>query len=249
MDLDLGERVAIVTGGARGIGAGIAQAYAVEGGRVVICDIDGTAAEARAAALEAKGFASIGLKADVTSHDDVARVVETAMKRFGRIDALFNNAGFPRDSFISKMTEQDWDAVVDVILKGAFLFTRAVMPTMIKARSGRIINISSRAHLGNPGQANYSAAKAGLLGFTRATALESAKFNITVNAIAPGFIRSEGIERLPNYRQVAERAIANTPVMRVGEVEDIARVAVFLASPHAGYITGEVMHVTGGRYS
>lgn len=248
MDMQVAGKVAIITGAARGIGAGIAEAFAAEGMKAVIGDVNPAVIET-AARLGGNAKNVIGMVADVTRQADCEALAAKAVESFGRLDVLVNNAGFPKDAYLSKMPADDWDLVVDVILKGSFLCTKACMPHMIKGRYGRVISISSRAHLGNPGQANYSAAKAGLLGFTRAIALESGKFNITANAIAPGFIRTEGIEALPNYQQVTERAIANTPVPRVGEVGDIAAAALFLASEQAGYITGEVLHVTGGRYA
>jgi 3-oxoacyl-[acyl-carrier protein] reductase len=146
------------------------------------------------------------------------------------------------------MTESDWDAVVDVVLKGAFLCSKAVLPGMLGNKWGRIINISSRAHLGNPGQANYSAAKAGLLGFTRALALENGKYGVTVNAVAPGIVDTPAIRGLSHFEKVRENAERTTPIPRLGTVEDIADSVAFLASDRASYISGEVLHVTGGRY-
>ncbi|MFV0512127.1 MAG: SDR family NAD(P)-dependent oxidoreductase [Jhaorihella sp.] len=248
MDLGLEGRVAVITGAARGIGAGIAQAFVREGMKVVIGDVS-PSVTSTAERLSGNGGETFGVIADVTQQKDCDAMAAAAVDRFGRLDVLVNNAGFPKDSYISKMSEGDWDSVVDVIMKGAFLCTRACIPHMIGARFGRIISISSRAHLGNPGQANYSAAKAGLIGFTRAMALESGKFNVTANVIAPGFIKTEGIAALPHYDQIAERAIAATPLPRVGDVDDIASAATFLASERAGYITGETLHVTGGRYA
>jgi 3-oxoacyl-[acyl-carrier protein] reductase len=171
------------------------------------------------------------------------------VRAFGTVHVLVNNAGFPRDNYLTKMPESDWDAVIDVVLKGAYLCSKAAVPHMIGQKWGRIINISSRAHLGNPGQANYSAAKAGLLGFTRALCYEDGKFNITVNAVAPGFIETELVQSLPSYDAIKERTIRSTPVPRLGHVRDIADAVLFLASERAGFITGEVLHVTGGRYS
>lgn len=248
MEMGVCGRVAIVTGAARGIGAAIAQSFAAEGMKVVIGDINPAVIDT-AKTLAGSNGNVVGVLADVTQENQCAMLADTAMSAFGRVDVLVNNAGFPRDSYLAKMTVDDWDLVVDVTLKGAFLCTKACMPHMIKGRFGRVISISSRAYLGNPGQANYSAAKAGLLGFTRAIAMESGKFNVTANAIAPGFIRTVGIESLPHYERIAKKAISNTPVERLGEVDDIAAAALFLASERAGYITGEVLHVTGGRYA
>ena len=146
------------------------------------------------------------------------------------------------------MSEQDWDAVVDVILKGSFLCTKALLPGMIENKWGRIINMSSRAHLGNPGQVNYSAAKAGLLGFTRSLALENGKFGVTVNAVAPGIIDTMAIRGLAHFEKISENAERTTPIQRLGAVEDVADSVTFLASERASYISGEVLHITGGRY-
>lgn len=248
MDFGLQGRTALITGAANGIGACIAEQLAREGARVVVADIDGTAAAAQAARLEAAGLRAIAVAADVRDADSVAAAFASARAALGPVDILVNNAGFTRDSRIGKMDEAAWDAVVDVILKGAFLCTRSALPDMIERRWGRIINISSRAYLGNPGQANYSAAKAGLLGFTRAMALENGKYNITVNAIAPGIIDTAAVRALPHYEKVKAAAEATLPLPRLGRVEDVACAAAFLASEPAGYITGDVLHVTGGRY-
>jgi 3-oxoacyl-[acyl-carrier protein] reductase len=167
---------------------------------------------------------------------------------FRRIDILVNNAGFQRDKRIVNMTDDDWDSVVDVILKGAFLCSRAVLPSMLENRWGRIVNISSRAHLGNAGQANYSAAKAGLLGFTRALALENGKHGVTVNSVAPGLVDTAAIRELSHFDKVRENAERTTPVPRMGTVEDVADSVAFLVSERASYISGEILHVTGGRY-
>jgi 3-oxoacyl-[acyl-carrier protein] reductase len=249
MDLGLEGKVAIVTGSARGLGAATAQRLAAEGARVVVTDINREGAEASAAALRAQGFTAHCVTGDITRQEDVQRLVDETVATFGTVHILVNNAGFPRDSRITKMSEADWDLVVDVILKGSFLACKAVMPLMIEQRWGRIVNISSRAHLGNPGQANYSAAKAGILGLTRALALEEGRYDITVNAVAPGFIETEMVQSLPNYDAIKERTIKNTPIQRVGRPTDIADAVAFLASERASFITGETLHVTGGRYS
>ncbi|MXO60661.1 SDR family oxidoreductase [Altererythrobacter salegens] len=166
----------------------------------------------------------------------------------GPVDILVNNAGLTRDSHIGKMDEDDWDAVVDVVLKGAFLCTKAVLPFMIERQWGRIINIASRAYLGNPGQANYSSAKAGLLGLTRSMALENGRHNITVNAVAPGIVDTPAVRGLRHFEKIKANAEASLPLPRLGRVEDVAAAITFLASEAAGYITGDVLHVTGGRY-
>jgi len=249
MDMQLEGKVAIVTGSGRGIGYASALALAQEGVKLVVTDVNPVAVEEATHNLKRAGHAALGLVADVTDQAQVQALADSALREFGSIDILVNNAGFTRDKYLTKMPVEDWDAVVDVILKGAFYCTKAVLPSMMERRWGRIINISSRAHLGNPGQTNYSAAKAGLLGFTRALAFEQGKFNITSNAIAPGFVETDLIRALPTYEMLRTNALAQQPVQRLGAVEDISSVVVFLASKHAGFITGETLHVTGGRYS
>ncbi len=248
MDLQISGRAALVTGAANGIGAAIAATLGAEGVRVAVVDIDGAAAQERAASLRADGIEAIGVSADVKETQSVSAAFSEVFGRFGSVDILVNNAGFTRDNRIGRMGESDWDAVVDVVLKGAFLCTKAALPGMIEKSWGRIINISSRAYLGNPGQANYSAAKAGLLGFTRAMALENGRHSITVNAVAPGIIDTEAVRALPHYEKVKAAAERNIPLPRIGTVNDVASVVTFLASAQAGYITGDIIHVTGGRY-
>ena len=248
MQLGLNGKVAIVTGGGSGIGAATCAALAAEGAAVVVADIHAGNAEKTVAALHAEGGQALAVGVDVTDEAGVARMVEQAVAQFGALHILVNNAGFTRDMRITKMGVQDWDSVVDVILKGAFLCTRAAIPHMADAQYGRIINISSRAHLGNPGQANYSAAKAGLIGFTRAMSQENGRNFITVNALAPGIIDTEAVRVLPHYAKIREAAEKTTPIPRIGAVEDVANAVTFLASEAAGYITGDVLHVTGGRY-
>lgn len=248
MDLGLKDKVAVVTGGANGIGAAICGALCAEGARVVVADINGKQAEAAAEGFRATGAEAVACAADTTDESAVAALMHVAVERFGTIHILVNNAEFTRDMRITKMGIGDWDAVVDVVLKGTFLCTRAAIGHFVTQRWGRVINISSRAHLGNPGQANYSAAKAGLIGFTRAVALEAGRDHVTVNAVAPGLIDTEAVRCLPHYAKVRDAAEKTTPVPRIGAPEDVASAVVFLASERASYITGEVIHVTGGRY-
>lgn len=249
MQLGLKDRVAIVTGSARGIGAETALALAEEGARIVVTDIDGDAATAHCTALQGAGHRAIAVPADVTRMADVGRLAQAAVDAFGGVHVLVNNAGFARDARITRLSEADWDAVVDTVLKGAFLCTQAVAPLMAAAKWGRVVNISSRAHLGNPGQANYSAAKAGILGFSAALALELGRDGITVNTIAPGFIETDGVRTLPHHQKIRDNALARTPIGRLGVPRDIAGAVCFLASEAAGYITGATLHVTGGRYA
>lgn len=248
MDLGISERVAFITGAAGGIGARTALMLAEEGASVAIGDIHEDAAEAEAARLRRLGLAAISVRVDVSDAESVDAAVTAIAQAYGGIDILVNNAGFTRDKRITRMDEADWDSVVDVVLKGAFLCTRAVLPAMIEKRWGRIINISSRAYLGNPGQANYSSAKAGLLGLTRSMAMENGRHNITVNAVAPGIIDTKAVRSLPHFEKIKANAEASLPLPRLGRTDDVASAVAFLASETAGYITGDVLHVSGGRY-
>ncbi|XAH25516.1 3-oxoacyl-ACP reductase FabG [Xylophilus sp. GW821-FHT01B05] len=248
MDLQINGKVAIVTGSARGLGAATARRLAQEGAKVVITDILQEQAEATAAALRADGLQAHCIVADITKGAEVQRLVDETIAHFGGVHILVNNAGFPRDKYLVKMSEDDWDLVMEVMLKGAFLACKAVMPKFIEQGWGRVINISSRAHFGNPTQANYSAAKAGLIGMAKALAIEEGRYGITVNCVAPGFMETEMVQALPTYETIKERAIAMQPIKRVGKPEDIANAVAFLASERASFITGEVLHVTGGRY-
>jgi 3-oxoacyl-[acyl-carrier protein] reductase len=247
MDLKFDDKVVLVTGAARGIGRATAAAFHACGARVALLDMDAEAVAAAAAELGDDRAMSVA--ADVVDLGQVTRAVEQIRARWHSPDILVNNAGFPKDGLLLKIAVEDWRRVVDVILVGAFNCTRATIGAMHEQQWGRVINISSRAHLGNPGQTNYSAAKAGLIGFTRALALESGRFNVTVNAIAPGFIETEGMLGLKNYDVLRERSIAKTPLNRIGKPGEIADAVLFLASDSAAFITGELLHVTGGRYS
>lgn len=248
MDLGIEGKVAIVTGSARGLGAATARKLATEGAQVVITDIAGDAAQATAEALRAQGLRAHFVVGDITRAQDVRRLVEETVAVFGGVHILVNNAGFPRDKYLVKMSEDDWDQVMNVMLKGAFLATREVMPRMIEQGWGRVINISSRAYLGNPTQANYSAAKAGLIGMARALSLEEGRYGITANCVAPGFMDTEMVQALPTYETIKERAIQTQPIKRAGQPQDVANAVAFLASEAASFISGEVLHVSGGRY-
>ncbi len=249
MDLQLTGKVALITGSGRGIGYASALAMAREGARIVITDVNPEAVREASTRLVDAGHQAIGVVADVCNQEQVQALMNKAISEFGSIDILVNNAGFTRDKYLTKMPEADWDAVVDTILKGAYYCTKAALPSMMEKRWGRVINISSRAHLGNPGQTNYAAAKAGLIGFTRSVAYEQGKFNITSNAVAPGFVETDLIRALSTYEMLRANALARQPVQRLGAVEDIADAVAFLASERAAFITGETLHVTGGRYS
>ncbi|MFW7346809.1 MAG: 3-oxoacyl-ACP reductase FabG [Pigmentiphaga sp.] len=247
MDLGIKDRTAFITGGAGTLGLAVAQRLAREQARIVICDANEEAIARAVGILEGEGAHVLGCRADVTSRDEVGAAVARAQECFGGVDILVNNAGFARDAYLTRMKEEDWQAVLDVTLQGAFHCSRAVLPGMMQNRFGRIVNIASRAHRGNPGQTNYSAAKAGLIGFTRSLALESGKFGITANAVAPGVISTPRMRQRADYETLTERARQNTPVARLGDPEDVAATVAFLASTLAGFITGETVHVTGGR--
>ncbi|HXX85383.1 MAG TPA: 3-oxoacyl-ACP reductase FabG, partial [Casimicrobiaceae bacterium] len=219
-----------------------------EGASVAVVDINQAAAEAQAARLRESGGRALAIAADVIDEAAVTAMVAQVVAHFGGVHILVNNAGFTRDMRITKMSVDDWDAVVDVIVKGAFLCTRAVIAHFIEQKWGRIVNISSRAYLGNPGQANYSAAKAGVIGLTRAMSLETGKSFVTVNAVAPGIIDTPLVRSLPHFEKVRENAERTTPIPRMGQPEDVADAVAFLVSERAGYVSGDVLHVTGGRY-
>lgn len=249
MDMGISGKVAVVTGGGRGIGAETARVLMREGAKLVVSDIDLAAAEQVAGELVAHGGQAIATRCNVCVQDDVQSMTHAATAAFGGVDILVNNAGHNKDRYLTKMTESEWDSVVDVVLKGAFHCTRAVLPGMMERRWGRIINISSRSVFGNPGQTNYSSAKMGLIGFTRALSLEQAKFGITVNAIAPGFVETELMRANPTYEALRDAATAKTPVGFLGVPDDIASSVAFMASERARYITGVTLYVTGGRFS
>jgi 3-oxoacyl-[acyl-carrier protein] reductase len=248
LDLGIYGKTALVTGGGSGLGAETCRRFAEEGVKVAVADIDLEKAENVAARIRSSGGSAQAVQVNVIEATSVTAMVEATLRAFGSVHILVNNAGFQRDMHLTRMPEESWDAVVDVVLKGAYLCTRAVMPHFVQQRWGRVINMSSRAHLGNPGQANYSAAKAGLLGFTRALAMEEGRYFVTVNSVAPGVIDTEAIRALPHYEKVREAAEKNTPIPRIGQPGDVADAVLFLASERASYISGEVLHITGGRY-
>ncbi|MCQ2372502.1 MAG: 3-oxoacyl-[acyl-carrier-protein] reductase [Phascolarctobacterium sp.] len=237
---------ALVTGASRGIGKAIALALAAEGADVVV-NYAGSkaAAEAVAAEIEAMGRKALVVQADISSNEAATAMVDQAVKEFGRIDILVNNAGITRDGLLMRMKEEDWDAVLTTNLKGVFNCTKAAVKYMMKQKAGHIVSISSVVGLtGNAGQANYAAAKAGVIGFTKAVAKEVAARGITVNAVAPGFIQTD-MTAVLNEKQV-EAMLATIPLKKLGQPEDIAKAVIFLASDDANYITGQTLHVDGG---
>lgn len=239
-------KCAIVTGATRGIGKEIAKKYASQGANVVInyrsSDVEAKQLEAE---LKDLGVEILAVKADISNFDEAQRLVAEAKERFGNIDILVNNAGITKDGLIMRMKEEDFDRVIEVNLKGVFNCIRAVSPIMIKQRTGKIINMSSVVGIvGNAGQANYCAAKAGVIGMTKSLAKELASRGINVNAIAPGFIKTDMTSALSD--KVKETIENNIPLKRIGEAEDIAEVALFLASRSSDYITGQVINVDGG---
>jgi len=247
-------RVAIVTGAARGIGAATARRLAADGMAVGILDLDAGSCAATVAAITDAGGRAIAVGADVSKDDQVEAAVGTVAAELGPPAVLVNNAGVLRDNLLFKMSEDDWDTVLSVHLRGAFLMSRSVQKHMVDQRYGRIVNLSSSSALGNRGQANYSAAKAGLQGLTKTLAIELGPFGITVNAVAPGFIATgmtaATAARLGvTFEDFQATAAAQVPVRRIGEVDDVAYVISFLASEGARYVSGQVIYVAGGPLS
>ena len=242
--MDLADRVAVVTGAGRGIGRAVALSLAQAGARVVVNSTGQTAASV-AAEIKAAGGQGLAVVTDISSPPETARLVEATLAEYGRLDILVNNAGINRDRLVMRMSDEEWDDVLRVNLTGVFLCTRAVLKPMMKQRWGRIINMTSVVGLtGNAGQANYAAAKAGIIGFTRSVAREVAPRGITVNAIAPGFIETDMTRQIPEGPR--EELLKRIPLGSAGTPADVAAAAVFLASEGAKYITGQVLSVDGG---
>ncbi len=245
--MEIKGQVAFITGGARGIGKAIAEAYAKLGCNVVIADIDADLSGQTAEEMKGAGVDALGVQIDVSDSESVSAAFKVAKEKFDRIDILVNNAGITKDSLIMRMKEDDWDAVLSINLKGVFLCTKEVIRIMSKQKYGRIVNIASVvAFMGNPGQANYSASKAGIVGLTKTTAKEYASRGITSNAVAPGFIVTAMTDALPD--NVKDEMKKSIPSGEFGTVEDVANAVVFLSLPESGYITGQVIHVNGGMY-
>ena len=240
-------KTAIVTGGTRGIGAAVAALLAEHGAAVVVSGRDAGRLQNAVRELEERGASVHGVVADAAKREDADRLVEAAKERYGRLDLLVNNAGITRDGLLIRMKDDDWDRVMEVNLRGAFLMTRAAAKLMVRQRSGRIINIASTAGaMGSPGQANYSAAKAGLIGFTKATSRELAHWGILVNAVAPGLIETDMAAAIPAAAR--EALLEQVPLKRIGSAREVAEMVGFLAGDGAAYVTGQVFHVNGGLY-
>jgi 3-oxoacyl-[acyl-carrier protein] reductase len=245
------QRVAVVTGGARGIGAAVARRFAADGMAVAVIDLKESDCAGTVEAITAAGGRAFAAGADVSDSGQVSAAVEAIAAELGPPAVLVNNAGVIRDNLLFKMTDDDWDAVIGVHLRGAFLMSRAAQKHMVEQKFGRIINLSSSSALGNRGQVNYSAAKAGLQGFTKTLAIELGKFGVTANAIAPGFIETEmtaaTAKRLEvDFEDMKKAAAATIPVQRVGQPADIAALVSFLAGDESGFISGQVIYVAGG---
>jgi len=239
---NLDDQIALVTGAFQGIGRNVAESLAGAGARVVLADVQEWTDE-----ISDLGMGMYGVKLDVTDAAEIKSVIGKVVKQFGQIDVLVNNAGILRDGLLLRMKEEDWRRVLSTNLDGVFLVTKEVLPKMMRKRYGRIINISSVVgQMGNPGQANYVASKAGVIGFTKAVAREVASRNITVNAVAPGYVATSMTEELSEKAQ--EELLKMVPLGRIGSVYDVANGVRFLASKEAGYITGHVLNINGGMY-
>ena len=245
------QRTAIITGAARGIGAAIARRFAEDGMQVAVLDLDEAACNDTVKAIQAAGGEALAVGANVADEDSVNAAVERIAQELGAPTVLVNNAGITRDNLLFKMSVSDWDAVMGVHLRGSFLMTRAAQKYMVEAEFGRIVNLSSVSALGNRGQVNYSAAKAGIQGFTKTLAIELGRFGVTANAVAPGFIQTDmtraTAERLGvSFEDFIAHNAKEIPVQRVGQPEDIAATISFLTSDEAGFVSGQVIYVAGG---
>lgn len=244
-------RVAFVTGGSRGIGRAIVELFAREGAKVAIIDVNEEALTQTTQELRDKGYEVYSKVASVTEKDQVETAMEEVYEQFSSVDILVNNAGVIRDNLLFKMTDSDWDTVMDIHLKGSFLASRAAQKYMVQQKYGRIINISSTSALGNRGQANYSTAKAGLQGFTKTLAIELGKYGITANAVAPGFIETEMTKATAErvgvpFDEFVKARIEQIPVRRSGKPEDIANAVAFFADEKSSFVNGQVIYVAGG---
>ncbi len=244
-EVSLEGKVALVTGGARGIGKEIALVLAKEGANIALCDVNLEEAEKTAKEIQGLGRESMAFKADVADSGQVQDMVDKILDKFKRLDILINNAGITRDGLIIRMSEEDWDKVIAVNLKGCFVCTKIASKVMLKQRSGKIVNLASIIGImGNAGQANYAASKAGIIGLTKSVAKELASRGVCVNAIAPGFINTEMTAKLPE--EVQKNMLSNIPLKRFGEPKDVANLVLFLSSENSSYITGQVISIDGG---
>jgi len=241
----LKDKVALITGGARGIGQAIAMAFAKEGADIAVADVNLETAQETASEIELLGRKALALEMDVTSYEKVEEGVNKILDKMGKVDILVNNAGITKDNLLLRMSQSEWDAVINVNLKGTFNCIRAVSRPMVKQRSGRIISIASIIGLmGNPGQANYAASKAGIIALTKTVAKELASRNINANAVAPGFIQTEMTAKLPE--DIKKRMLEAIPLAKLGTPGDVANLCVFLASDESSYITGQTIIIDGG---
>jgi 3-oxoacyl-[acyl-carrier protein] reductase len=244
-ELVLEGKLALITGGARGIGREIAMLFANEGADIAICDVNLEEAQKTAKEIENLGRQSIAFKADVTDSGQIQDMADKILDKFNKIDILINNAGITKDNLLLRMSEEDWDKVIAVNLKGTFVCTKIISRVMLKQRSGKIVNLASIIGImGNAGQANYAASKAGIIGLTKSAAKELASRNICVNAIAPGFIKTDMTAKLSE--EVQKKMLSAIPLARLGEAKDVADLALFLSSESSSYITGQVIQVDGG---
>lgn len=244
-ELSLEGKVALVTGGARGIGKEIALRFAKEGADIAICDVNLEETEETAKEIQKTGRQCLAFKTDVTDSKDVQSAIDKILDKLGKLDILINNAGITRDSLVLRMSEEDWDKVIAVNLKGCFICTRVATKVMLKQRFGKIVNLASIIGImGNTGQANYAASKAGIIGLTKSVAKELASRGVSVNAIAPGFIKTEMTAKLSD--DVQKRMLSVIPLGRFGEPKDVADLALFLSSENSSYITGQVIQIDGG---
>ena len=243
--MNVKDRVAVITGAGQGIGAGIAEVLGAAGAKVVVNDLVEDRVRDSVGALQAAGVDAMGVASDVGTADGAAALIAGAVDAHGRVDILVNNAGIARDGWLAKMSEEDWDEVLRVNTKSQFLTCRAAAPHMMEQEHGRIVNISSRAWLGGPGQANYAASKGAVISLTRTLALEMARYQITANCIAPALVDTPLFQGLDD--EVKERLVKTIPLRRVGTPDDIGNAVLYLASDEASYVTGQVLYVCGGR--